>query len=374
MMKVMLAGFAAVALGGCQVQAGDGVQGQAGPPGFATGTCPSGQFAVGTDGGQVVCAPVIVPGDAGPSLADLATAVATLQHAVATLTTDNTALRAQIAVLQDPDPKCLPGYTQDATVTGYTVCKKGVDEMVKVGTGASAFWIDRYEASVWVNADGTGGQKFPGGGPDDTTVAFPKNGQVVVPLFALSIKGANPSANMTWFQAAEACEASGKRLPTGREWLRGARGTFDPGANDGANGNTRCNTSGTNLSAKPRSGGLGVGPTRTTSCMSDWGAQDMIGNLSEWTDEWYAGTAWPGKQDGESATAGQAKFGVTYADDGVWGVTGSIQGEIADQAVPATGLRGGTWSSGSLAGVFAIGVNAGPSAASEIIGFRCVAR
>lgn len=41
--------------------------------------------------------------------------------------------------------------------------------IVKVGTGASAFWIDRYEASVWSNRDGTGTQygASPDGGDGD---------------------------------------------------------------------------------------------------------------------------------------------------------------------------------------------------------------
>ena len=65
-------------------------------------------------------------------------------------------LQAQVASLTSH--VCPLGYTNDTTVTTYTVCKKGADEMVKVGTGMSAFWIDRYEASVWSNADGTGSQ------------------------------------------------------------------------------------------------------------------------------------------------------------------------------------------------------------------------
>jgi hypothetical protein len=48
---------------------------------------------------------------------------------------------------------CPNGYAVESGV-----CKRGGDEMVKVGRGMSAFWIDRYEMSVWSNAEGTGTQ------------------------------------------------------------------------------------------------------------------------------------------------------------------------------------------------------------------------
>jgi len=58
-------------------------------------------------------------------------------------------------------PDCPPGYERiaDAFFTGdKRLCVKRradrttYDEVVRVGTGPSAFWIDRYEASVWSDA------------------------------------------------------------------------------------------------------------------------------------------------------------------------------------------------------------------------------
>ncbi len=97
---------------------------------------------------------------------------------------------------------------------------------MKVGTGGSAFWIDRCEASVCANPDGTGMQY--GVASDDYPASFPPNGQwsgTTPPVYALSRALANskPSAYITWFQALEACAASGERMPTGEEWLTAAR-------------------------------------------------------------------------------------------------------------------------------------------------------
>jgi len=58
-------------------------------------------------------------------------------------------------------------------------------------------------------------------------------------IYAVSLPAEFPSANITWFQAQEACANAGKRLPTNAEWQIGANGTQDPGPD---NGTTDCNT------------------------------------------------------------------------------------------------------------------------------------
>src|SRR5207244_1147177 len=98
----------------------------------------------------------------------------------------------------------------------------------------SAFWIDRYEASLWQNPDGTGMQY--GLVKDDShNAGFTYNGQWIKPLYAVSKPGVAPGTWTDWFQANEACALSGKRLPTGQEWFKAARGTIDPGSSAGAN-------------------------------------------------------------------------------------------------------------------------------------------
>ena len=98
---------------------------------------------------------------------------------------------------------------------------------------------------MWASADGTGTQY--GTASDDYPATFPDNGQRVpgfVDLYAVSKTGVLPSANLTWFQAQQACRASGKRLPSDEEWLAAASGTNDPGANSGAGGACVTNAAG----------------------------------------------------------------------------------------------------------------------------------
>jgi hypothetical protein len=268
----------------------------------------------------------------------------------ADLNANFTALKTAVDQLKQPD--CPEDYARDATVTAFTLCKKGVDEVVKVGTGGSVYWIDRYEASIWQNADGTGAQ-YGLAGASEYPTTFPQNGQYTTPIFARSVAGAKPSAYLTWFQADAACEASGKHLPNGTQWLRAARGTQDPGSNPGTGGS--CVTSGSVL----RNSGGG------TSCQSRWGAQDMIGNLWELTADWYAGVG----TDGVANTWPDS----SNNGDGTWNIASSAHDSTAwHPGIPAAALRGGDYGAGSASGLFALYLNASPSEMGGNTGFRCV--
>lgn len=92
-----------------------------------------------------------VPGPKGeqgePGVQDTA-ALATLQAKIDILQARAEAANAKIAALEDEvkalgqrveEPECPAGYTRDPSTTDFVVCEKGVDEVVKVGTGGSAF-------------------------------------------------------------------------------------------------------------------------------------------------------------------------------------------------------------------------------------------
>lgn len=220
------------------------------------------------------------------------------------------------------------------------------DIMVKVGPVC----VDKYEASVWSSADGTGTQY--GASSDDYPSSFPDTGNYSTALYAVSKAGVTPSANITWFQAQQACALSGKRLLTNAEWQMAAAGTPDPGAS----GNNTANYCNTNRGAAVNTGSSTGG---TQPCISNWGVYDMVGNLEEWVADWI--------QDNSDADGGSTTS-ATYGDDVL---TGIDEGTNETDRFPAALIRGGSWSHTTNAGVFALAAGAGPSTSYLSLGFRC---
>jgi formylglycine-generating enzyme required for sulfatase activity len=265
---------------------------------------------------------------------------------------------------------CPAGYTRStvAADTAYFVCVRTVmlagislrDEVVKVGAGASAFWIDRYEASVYRVSTGlqVGTATLPVADNIDTS-GLTRLGQRMAgdgPARAFSRTGPS-TGNITWFQANEACAASGKQLPTGSQWLRAASGTSDP-VSGGA-----CNVSATGPRPADASNG----------CVSSSGAHDMVGNLREWTDEWYAGLNTNVNLD--PANRWVDGPGASFQADGTYNVTSyayPANPGVNSPGLPAAALRGGGWTDGAQAGVFSLTLAYAPSYWHENHGFRCV--
>jgi len=182
---------------------------------------------------------------------------------------------------------------------------------------------------------------------------FPPNGDWV-PLagstppnpgvFAVSIPGVLPSTCITWFQANQACALSGKRLLRNDEWQRAASGT--PNAGNSDNGITDCNTD---------SAQYAVNTGSRSSCTSNWGAVDMVGNVEEWVADWAEETL--------DCTDWTTALGIPGNDSSCFGGNGSVK-------TPGGMTRGGGWASGASAGTLTVGT-APPVYIFSGIGFRC---
>ncbi len=244
-------------------------------------------------------------------------------------------------------PECPRGYHRDEATESFVLCRRDLgdgvlDEMVKVGS----VWVDRYEASVCAQSDCR--DTIYGSSGDDWADAegFPPDGQLTTAHYAASIEGIFPTRWITWFQAAAACAASGKHLVTSAEWQAAVAGTEDPERWGGRDG--RCVTDGS-----VRFTGTG------NRCVSHWGAQDLIGNLWEWTADWV------GHQTG-SASAGTDD----YLQDGWWNIyPAEMQDE--DSGFPAALIRGGALDDTNGAGAFALDLRRAPTERHEFLGFRC---
>lgn len=157
-------------------------------------------------------------------------------------------------------------------------------------------------------------------------------------IYARSVPGVKPSGFISYFQAQQALANSAKRLPSNAEWQQAVAGTPD---------STACNVS----TGSVANTGANAG------CVSNFGANDMVGNLYEWVGDWVpASTTCPG-----------------------WGAVGTFTGGgddmcLSGASTTATGpgalLRGGDFLYGSSAAPFTVNANNQPSNSNNNIGFR----
>ena len=228
--------------------------------------------------------------------------------------------------------------------------------------------MDKFEASVWriPNATTTnaslvkklqqgkatvallaaGGATQLGVGFTDNYAPCADSGQNCTDdIFAASLPGVLPSANVTWFQAQAACENARKRLPSNAEWQAAVIGTPDPGPD---NGTTDC---------KWTSAGTTVNTGSRSSCKSARGAFDLVGNVWEWVADWL-----PHASGGVCATW---SAGVSPTGDLQCLVGAATTGE------PGALIRGGSWNPSVNPGPLAIHSGVTPSTQVGDIGFRC---
>src|SRR5215470_18824523 len=187
------------------------------------------------------------------------------------------ALLAGAAGAAGPPSGALSRCAVDAVVSG-TVC------------------MDKYEASVWRVPNPTTVNRFLVGrirrgtamaadlavggatqlgviGTDDYAPCADNGQNCANDIFAVSLPGVMPSANLTWFQAQAACTNAGKRLPSNAEWQATVAGTPD---DSGPIRTTDCNTR--NATAVPTGS--------RSACVSSAGAFDMVGNVTEYVADW----------------------------------------------------------------------------------------
>ncbi len=201
------------------------------------------------------------------------------------------------------------------------------DVMVRVGSVC----IDRYENSLWTQPNG--GQQITGAIPCN------ENGQNCDNIYARSVAGVEPRRFITWFQAQQALANSGKRLPTNAEWQTAVAGTPD---------GAPCNVS----SGSVANTGAAAG------CRSDWGANDMVGNLWEWVADWVP-------QSDAPACPGWETAGEFSSDDQM-----CLTGASTTAQGPGALIRGGAFSDGTDAGPLAIDGFNRPQFSPSTFGFR----
>jgi formylglycine-generating enzyme required for sulfatase activity len=154
---------------------------------------------------------------------------------------------------------------------------------------------------------------------------------------------AYPVIQVDWSQADAYCRWAGRRLPSEAEWEKAARGPQErlyPWAGDAVGSHF------TNFDIYddwPNADTTAVG--KYPAGASPYGALDMVGNVSEWTADWYAADYY-GKSPSNQPTGPE---------------TGT-----------ARVIRGGAWSSDKLFLRTASRMSFYPDLAANDIGFRCV--
>jgi formylglycine-generating enzyme required for sulfatase activity len=98
----------------------------------------------------------------------------------------------------------------------------------------------------------------------------------------------------------------------------------------------------------------------------------MIGNLNEWTDEWYAGlgTTLAGYRPWPQEAGNFGMDLVTNIDSKAY----PRAGRMPELGIPSAAMRGGAADGGTAVGIYHLLLNFAPSATENLVGFRCVIR
>ena len=154
------------------------------------------------------------------------------------------------------------------------------DERPQRSITLSAYYIDKYEVTNarYKTCVDAGTCTAPG------NVNFGSR----IPYYGNATYANYPVVNVNWTQARAFCTWAGRRLPTGAEWEKAARGTDGrvypwggqaPDCNRAnfLNGSTYCFDTTRQVGAYP----TGASP---------YSVMDMAGNVGEWVNDWYSST------------------------------------------------------------------------------------
>ncbi len=366
------------------------LRGEQGPPGDSQLECSAGTCSL--DNSLTVTGDISITGSLSATDGDFS-GTSTFEE----INTDRLQLGNQ--------PDCPAGYKRNAAEFGgasdIIVCQRNMgngklDQMVRVGD----FWIDRFENSVWSNPDCSGTQF---GVAPSTKIMFQTwtgNWNEGGKMYACSLSGVGPSHAAQWFGSQMVCTLSGKELCTNAQWQAAAFGTHDPGkypadAESGCSETSpvagRCNTCANGLRDTAQAG---LTPGGEDSCVSNWGVEDMVGNLWELTADWF--TVGDVHEWGDPPTAEGDWFeteGVwnwiynsggefeLFPHDSTWNIPGyafhpdsssdGVDDSPLTQGIPAVAARGGAFEEGESGGVFATSMIYGPGGSSQTFGVRC---
>jgi hypothetical protein len=273
-----------------------------------------------------------------------------------------------VAAVLFADSSCLAACPIDSVSVGPLCVDKYEASVWEIGASSTAL-INKVEKGTASLIALTSGGAIRRGATGLFTDDYPcdDNGTDCVGIYAVSIAGVPPSASITWFQAQQACANAGKRLLSNAEWQMAAAGTPDPGSNNGLL-NTKCNTdscSGGGACTARNTGAAGTAAGDASSCISNRGVQDMVGNLWEWVADWVP------------RSTGCGDWG-TFSDDAMCllGASPTAAPEPDDPAGPGALTRGGNYfydpTVNAVAGVFAINGGFPPVLSDLSVGFRCV--
>ena len=163
-----------------------------------------------------------------------------------------------------------------------------MDDIPANNVHLDAFYIDKYEVTnedyaPFVQATNT---RVPWHWPQGKI----PSGQEKLPVY-----------NVNWYEATEYCKWAGKRLPTEAEWEKAARGGLD--RNHYAWGDAVIDRRESRLLSPQgagRTGGtvpavlgrLNASPVGSME-PNGYGLYDIIGNVMEWTNDWYYNNYYP---------------------------------------------------------------------------------